>query len=57
VVRRTGETGTFVFVINHTGAEAKVPLAAAGTELLTGTRADARLAVPAGAVRVVRLDD
>ncbi|MEO3752851.1 beta-galactosidase [Streptomyces sp. B6B3] len=57
VVRRTGETGTFVFVINHTGAEAKVPLASPGTELLTGTRADARLAVPAGAVRVVRLDD
>jgi beta-galactosidase len=33
-----------------------VPLEAAGTELLTGEPATARLDVPAGAVRVVRLD-
>ncbi|MGP3972083.1 beta-galactosidase [Streptomyces sp. 6N223] len=56
VVRREGESGSFVFVINHTGAEAKVPLARPGTELLTAERADGRLAVPSGAVRVVRLD-
>ncbi|MER6223052.1 beta-galactosidase [Streptomyces sp. 900105755] len=56
VVRRTGESGTFLFAINHTATDAKVPLEAHGTELLTGERAAGRLAVPAGAVRVVRLD-
>ncbi|MGC2999906.1 beta-galactosidase [Streptomyces sp. G35A] len=56
VVRRAGESGTFLFAINHTGTDAEVPLDASGTELLTGERAAGRLAVPAGAVRVVRLD-
>ncbi|MGW1597144.1 beta-galactosidase [Streptomyces sp. NPDC002343] len=56
VVRRSGEAGTFLFVINHTAGDTKVPLAAPGTELLTGERAAGRLAVPAGTVRVVRLD-
>ncbi len=56
VVRRSGESGRFLFAINHSAADAKVPLEAPGTELLTGERAAGRLAVPAGAVRVVRLD-
>ncbi|WP_020138453.1 beta-galactosidase [Streptomyces sp. 351MFTsu5.1] len=56
VVRRDGASGPYVFVVNHTATEAKVPLGGAGTELLTGERAAGRLAVPAGAVRVVRLD-
>ncbi|MFE9450427.1 beta-galactosidase [Streptomyces sp. NPDC006739] len=58
VVRRTDEPGgrTFLFVINHTAADVKVPLETPGTELLTGERAAGRLPVPAGAVRVVRLD-
>ncbi|WP_033314474.1 beta-galactosidase [Streptomyces iakyrus] len=56
VVRRTGATGTYLFTVNHTGSDAKVPLEAPGTELLTGDRAAGRLVVPAGAVRVVRLD-
>ncbi|MFF8232471.1 beta-galactosidase [Streptomyces caelestis] len=56
VVRRTGESGTYVFAVNHTGSDVKVPLEAQGTELLTGERAAGRLAIPAGAVRVVRLD-
>ncbi|CAM5579020.1 beta-galactosidase [Streptomyces purpurascens] len=56
VVRRTGESGTYLFAVNHTGSDTKVPLEAPGTELLTGERAAGRLAVPAGAVRVVRLD-
>ncbi|MER5375599.1 beta-galactosidase [Streptomyces sp. NPDC002553] len=56
VVRRSGETGAYLFAINHTSADAKVPLDTPGTELLTGEHAAGRLAVPAGAVRVVRLD-
>ncbi|WP_328336395.1 beta-galactosidase [Streptomyces violaceus] len=56
VVRRTGESGTYLFAVNHSGSDTKVPLATPGTELLTGERAAGRLAVPAGAVRVVRLD-
>ncbi|MET8944317.1 beta-galactosidase [Streptomyces sp. NPDC004542] len=58
VVCRTDESGTrtFLFAINHTATDAKVPLDTPGTELLTGERAAGRLAVPAGAVRVVRLD-
>ncbi|MFJ5733197.1 beta-galactosidase [Streptomyces paradoxus] len=56
VVRRTGESGTYLFAVNHTGSDVKVPLEVPGTELLTGDRAAGRLEVPAGAVRVVRLD-
>ncbi|BFO17499.1 hypothetical protein SHKM778_38870 [Streptomyces sp. KM77-8] len=56
VVRRTGESGTFLFAVNHTATDAKVPLDTPGTELLTGEPAAGRLVVPAGAVRVVRLD-
>ena len=56
VVRRGGEQGEYLFAINHSAVDAKVPLETSGTELLTGERAAGRLAVPAGAVRVVRLD-
>ncbi|MFH9089463.1 beta-galactosidase [Streptomyces sp. NPDC017673] len=56
VVRRRGDSGSYLFVINHTAGDTKVPLDTPGTELLTGERAAGRLAVPAGAVRVVRLD-
>ncbi|MCX4999854.1 beta-galactosidase [Streptomyces longwoodensis] len=56
VVRRSGTGGTYLFALNHTATDAKVPLETSGTELLTGERAAGRLAVPAGAVRVVRLD-
>ncbi|POX59617.1 beta-galactosidase [Streptomyces sp. Ru62] len=56
VVRRRGDSGSYLFVINHTAGDTKVPLDTPGTELLTGEHAMGRLAVPAGAVRVVRLD-
>ncbi|TCR16277.1 beta-galactosidase [Streptomyces sp. BK205] len=56
VVRREGASGSFVFVVNHTATEVKVPLDGAGAELLSGERTAGRLAVPAGAVRVVHLD-
>jgi beta-galactosidase len=56
VVRRTGESGSYLFAINHTASDAKVPLEVPGTDVLTGERAAGRLMVPAGTVRVVRLD-
>ncbi|MEE1941567.1 beta-galactosidase [Streptomyces sp. TRM 70361] len=56
VVRRSGESGSYLFALNHTGADAKVPLETAGTELLAGGRVAGHLEVPAGGVRVVRLD-
>ncbi|MFD4573917.1 beta-galactosidase [Streptomyces sp. NPDC058417] len=55
VVRRSGDGGTYLFAVNHTGSEATVPLDAPGTELLTATPVTGHLTVPAGAVRVVRL--
>ncbi|MGW0549046.1 beta-galactosidase [Streptomyces altiplanensis] len=56
VVRRSGESGTYVFVINHTAADAKVALDSPGTDLLTGERVAGALTAPAGAVRVVALE-
>ncbi|MFC5908936.1 beta-galactosidase [Streptacidiphilus monticola] len=57
VLRADAETGRrWVFVLNHSAHEAKVPVDGAGDELLTGDRVASRLAVPAGEVRVVRLD-
>ncbi len=56
VVRRTGDSGTYLFAINHSDAGADVHLDGPGTELLTGEGVAETLAVPAGAVRVVRLD-
>ncbi|CAM5449154.1 MULTISPECIES: beta-galactosidase [Streptomyces] len=56
VVLRRGDSGTYLFAINHTAGDTKVSLDTPGTELLTGERAAGRLAVPAGAVRVLRLD-
>ncbi|OKK08570.1 beta-galactosidase [Streptomyces sp. CB03234] len=55
VVRRTGDSGTYLFALNHTAHDAKVPLDAPGTELLSGEPVAGHLAVPAGAVCVVRL--
>ncbi|GAA4894975.1 beta-galactosidase [Streptomyces coeruleoprunus] len=55
-VRRSGEHGDYLFVLNHTAHDVKVPLDTPGTELLGGEHTAGHLAVPAGAVRVVRLD-
>ncbi|GJF30816.1 beta-galactosidase [Kitasatospora sp. NE20-6] len=54
VVERVGATGRYLFAVNHTGADARIPLPGGGTELLTGTPVDGHLDVPAGATRVVR---
>ncbi|WP_328916153.1 MULTISPECIES: beta-galactosidase [unclassified Streptomyces] len=56
VVVREGTEYAYLFAINHTAAEAKVPLERAGTDLLGDERVAGSLALPAGAVRVVRLD-
>ncbi|HEV2888347.1 MAG TPA: beta-galactosidase [Jatrophihabitans sp.] len=52
VVRRRGAEACYTFVLNHT--DEPVPVALAGTELVTGERLDGPLQVPAGGVRVVR---
>ncbi|WP_432747365.1 beta-galactosidase [Streptomyces sp. JH002] len=57
VVRREGAAGRYVFVINHTAADAEVPVGGAGRELFGGRRVEGDLSVPAGAVRVLHLDD
>ncbi len=51
VRRRAGATG-YTFVINHTGEPVELQLS--GAELVTGQPAAGSLAVPPGAVRVVR---
>ncbi|GAA4988306.1 beta-galactosidase [Kitasatospora paranensis] len=55
VVERVGTHGRYLFAVNHTGADARVPLPGAGTELLTGAPVTGALDVPAGATRVVHL--
>ncbi|OEJ43386.1 beta-galactosidase [Streptomyces agglomeratus] len=56
VVRRSGDSGAYLFAVNHTAHDTKVPLDTPGTELLGGEHVSGHLAVPAGGVRVVRLD-
>ncbi|MET9425268.1 beta-galactosidase [Streptomyces sp. NPDC006540] len=56
VVRRSGDGGDYLFAMNHTPHDTKVPLERPGTELLSGEHATGHLTVPAGAVKVVRLD-
>ena len=55
-VHRDGEHGSYLFVVNHTQVDTKVPLERPGTELLTGEAVAGRLQVPAGGVRVVRTE-
>jgi beta-galactosidase len=52
VVRRHGERATYLFVINHTGQDAEVPVT--GTDLLTGQYCAGSARVAAGEVAVVR---
>jgi beta-galactosidase len=52
VVRRRAGDRTWLFVINHTDADAR--LDATGVELLTGARCSGDLVVPAGEVAVIR---
>ena len=54
VLRRTGDRGSFLIAVNHTGEEVDVP--AQGVDLVGGTRVEQALTVPAGGVRVLRED-
>ncbi|MEK8107312.1 beta-galactosidase trimerization domain-containing protein [Micromonospora sp. M12] len=54
VVRRRADEQSWLFVINHTDAEVRLP--AHGDELLTGARCAGELILPAGEVAVVRED-
>jgi beta-galactosidase len=51
IVRRIGDAGSFLFVINHTDAELEVH--ARGVDLLSGESVEGRVPVVAGAVRVI----
>jgi beta-galactosidase len=52
VVRRTGERGSWLFVLNHGLRDVRV--AATGRDLLSGVDVDSELVVPAGGAAVVR---
>lgn len=52
VVRRHGSGATYLFVINHTGEDAQVPVT--GTDLVSGRECSGAVEVAAGAVAVVR---
>ncbi|MDG4802034.1 beta-galactosidase [Micromonospora sp. WMMD980] len=52
VVRRRSAERSWLFVVNHTGEPARLPVT--GVELLTGARCDGELTVPPGEVAVVR---
>ncbi|MFC4021974.1 beta-galactosidase [Micromonospora sp. GCM10011542] len=54
VVRRRDGERSWLFAINHTDAEVRLPVT--GTELLTGARCAGELKLPAGEVVVVRED-
>ncbi|WFF03703.1 beta-galactosidase [Micromonospora sp. WMMD964] len=54
VVRRRDGDRTWLFVLNHTDTEVRLP--ASGVELFTGARCAGELTVPAGEVAVVRED-
>ncbi|MFJ1787048.1 beta-galactosidase [Streptomyces anulatus] len=57
VVRRSGDGGEYLFVINHSSQLASVPLPDSGTEVLTGKPTYGRITVTPGSVGVIRLDD
>ncbi len=52
IVRRSGENGSYLFVINH--GDTAVEIAATGHDLVTDAPASGR--VPAGAVRIIKED-
>jgi beta-galactosidase len=51
-VRRSGDNGSWTFIINHTRDEVEVPVS--GVELLSGADVAKSLTVQAGKVAVVR---
>jgi beta-galactosidase len=51
-VRRAGEAASYLVLLNHTGAEVRVPTS--GTDLVAGARIEGELVLAAGGVAVVR---
>lgn len=51
-MRRTGDSGSWLFAINHTDID--LPLQAAGFDLVGGARHEHGAPVPAGGVIVLR---
>jgi len=54
-VRRRGEQGTFLFVINHGDGPVRVP--ASGEDLVTGSRVEWLFLLPAGACAIIEEDE
>lgn len=54
VIRRTGDARSFLFVINHSAAPARV--SARGTDLVSGARVDGDLDLPGGRCALIRED-
>ncbi|CAN5298301.1 beta-galactosidase [soil metagenome] len=52
LTRRVGDSGSFVFAINHTTAD--LAFEATGVDLLTSESVDGRVILPAGGVRVIQ---
>ncbi|MYR84216.1 beta-galactosidase, partial [Streptomyces sp. SID685] len=57
VVKRSGDSGTYLFVLNHTDGQARVLVPGTATDLFSGEHVSGHLTVPAGGVRVVRQHD
>lgn len=55
IVRRRGEEADYVFLIDHTGDGAELPVPPGATELLTGKELLTAVSVPPGDVAVVRV--
>jgi beta-galactosidase len=55
IVRRQGETTSYLFALNHTGSSVDVPVR--GVDLLTGARCTGSLKIAAGGVAVVREEE
>ena len=54
-VRRRGEQGTFLFVINHGDGDVRVP--SSGVDLVTGNRVEWLFLLSAGACAIIQEDE
>jgi beta-galactosidase len=55
-IRRTNGAHTWLFLLNHTGAEAQVDLPVAGVDLITGKNVNGSLSLAPKGVAIIRLN-